>query len=211
MNQLRRLLRPLKRRWEERALRRNPDVIQLAGRWQLPSILNARDLHSTGVEIGVCEGYFSCYLLENWRGKRLISVDPWKHFESGYIDGCNVKQDEMDQIYRRAADRLAVFGGRSEIWRLLGDEAAAKTPAGSVDFVYIDAQHHYAAVKADLATWYPKVKSGGFLGGHDYMDGMIAEGEFGVKSAVDEFVREHQLRLHVTGESFSPSWFVFKP
>lgn len=209
MDALRKIIRPLKRRWEEARYRQTPNP-KLAGRWQLPSLLNARDLYGTGVEIGVCEGWFSCYLLENWRGTKLISVDPWKHFAAGYVDGCNVGQAEMDAICARATARLAVFGRRSEIWRLLGDEAAAKIPAGSLDFVYIDAQHHYEAVKADLATWYPKLKTGGLLAGHDYMDGSLDVGEFGVKSAVDEFTAQHQLDLHVTGESFAPSWFVHK-
>lgn len=31
----------------------------------------------------------------------------------------------------------------------------------SLDFVFIDASHHYKYVKADLDAWYPKVKKGG--------------------------------------------------
>ena len=38
----------------------------------------------------------------------------------------------------------------------------------SVDFVYIDAEHDYHSVKQDLSVWFPKVKIGGFLAGHDY-------------------------------------------
>tara|TARA_R110002074_G_scaffold388087_1_gene570537 strand:- start:3486 stop:4073 length:588 start_codon:yes stop_codon:yes gene_type:complete len=38
----------------------------------------------------------------------------------------------------------------------------------SVDFVYIDAEHDYDSVKQDLSVWFPKVKIGGFLAGHDY-------------------------------------------
>ena len=38
----------------------------------------------------------------------------------------------------------------------------------SVDFVYIDAEHDYDSVKQDLSVWFPKVKVGGFLAGHDY-------------------------------------------
>jgi SAM-dependent methyltransferase len=209
MSSLRNLLRPLKRRWEENRLKGRSDF-QLAGRWQLPSLLNARQLMGTGVEVGVYEGWFSGYLLENWRGNKLISVDPWRHFETGYVDECNQKQAEMDRIYATAAARLKGFGPRSDIWRMLGEEAAAKIPDGTLDFVYIDAQHHYEAVKADMALWYSKVKPGGLLAGHDYMDGSFPFGEFGVKSAVDEFVRERQLRLHVTGEKDSPSWLLFK-
>jgi predicted O-methyltransferase YrrM len=54
----------------------------------------------------------------------------------------------------------------------------------SVDFVFIDAGHTYEAVKADVAAWYPIVKPGGILAGHDY-----SNPEFpGVRRAVDELL-----------------------
>lgn len=37
----------------------------------------------------------------------------------------------------------------------------------SIDFVYIDADHTYRAVVADINNWISKVKKGGYLGGHD--------------------------------------------
>ena len=211
MSYLRQLLRPLKRRWEERAFRQAGTDLHLAGRWELPSLLNARGLVGTGVEVGVFEGYFTCFLLESWRGNKLIAVDPWRHFSSGYKDDCNQGQAAMDKLFAETQGRLAQFGARAEIWRNLSDEAAARCPDASLDFAYIDAQHHYAAVKEDLALWWPKLKPGGMFAGHDYMDGSFSFGEFGVKSAVDEFVREHGLKLYVTGEQDSPSWFFFKP
>lgn len=34
--------------------------------------------------------------------------------------------------------------------------------------VYIDADHNYEPVKADIRAWLPKVKPGGWITGHDY-------------------------------------------
>ena len=46
--------------------------------------------------------------------------------------------------------------------------AALQFPDEYFDFVYIDGDHSYTAVLQDLKAWGPKVKAGGFLGGHDY-------------------------------------------
>lgn len=41
-------------------------------------------------------------------------------------------------------------------------------PDESLDFVFIDADHHYEEVKKDLLAWWPKVKRGGRFAGHDH-------------------------------------------
>ncbi len=51
------------------------------------------------------------------------------------------------------------------------------------DVIYIDADHGYGSVKADIEAWMPKVRIGGLLCGHDYMDGWP-----GVTMAVDEML-----------------------
>ncbi len=75
--------------------------------------------------------------------------------------------------------------------RLASLEAAPMFRDESMDFVFIDANHDYEAVKADIEAWLPKVRPGGVLCGHDYSDGPLPGGkgeiEFpGVKQAVDE-------------------------
>lgn len=58
--------------------------------------------------------------------------------------------------------------------------AASKIRDHSLDLVFIDADHSYESVFADIVAWRPKVRVGGILCGHDY------GGKFdGVKKAVD--------------------------
>jgi Methyltransferase domain len=63
-------------------------------------------------------------------------------------------------------------------------EAAAYVPDGSLDFVFIDADHSYEGCKADIQAWLPKLKPSGFISGHDYDNTDFPC--FGVKQAVDE-------------------------
>jgi len=170
-------------------------------------LLQHLNLNGEGVETGVLTGYFSELLLMNSTLSVLHSVDPWKNFDdASYHDVSNVDPDEQERNYRGTMDRLKKYGSRSHIMRMTSQEAAKEFPDGSLDFVYIDANHSYQACKEDIELWWPKVKKGGILAGHDYLDGEIPEGTFGVKSAVDEFLRSHPRTLYVTPEKW-PTWY----
>jgi hypothetical protein len=191
-------------------------ITKLPSRDELPALLNAMGLLGTGAEIGVKQAVFSDYILKHWKGARFISIDPWLSVDwEEYIDRSNVTQEEFDENFDLAKQRLAKYGSRSEIWRLTSVEAAERVPPGSMDFVYIDARHDYESVKEDLHAWFDKVRPGGVLAGHDYADGILVQGDFGVKSAVDEFFAERGIPVHITNgpspvEMF-PSWVVVIP
>lgn len=185
----------------------------LTNRNELPLALNARGLFGCGVEIGVQRALYSAHLLASWKGSHLISVDPWSEAPSeDYIDIANVAQAEHDRIYDEACRRLAPFGARSTVWRQTSVEAAPRIPHHSLDFVYIDARHDYASVMEDLEAWFDKVRPGGIFAGHDYIDGMFPAGEFGVKSAVDQFFSTRGIAVFATSND-GPfvSWMVHVP
>ncbi|KAH3766052.1 WD repeat domain 60 [Pelomyxa schiedti] len=56
------------------------------------------------------------------------------------------------------------------VLRLTSEQAAKLIPDDSLSFVYIDARHDYSSVLQDLSLWYPKLKRGGVLAGHDFID-----------------------------------------
>ena len=70
-----------------------------------------------------------------------------------------------------------------------------------MDFVFIDASHDYESVKADIKAWYPKIKKGGIISGHDY------PGFNGAVKAVDEFVNEQKHNLNFDAEE-ACWWFL---
>lgn len=74
----------------------------------------------------------------------------------------------------------------------------------SLKFVFIDSSHQYEDVKNELEKWYPKVKKGGVLAGHDYHH----TGEWaGVGKAVDEFCLKNNITLTPIGQL---SWCINK-
>jgi len=152
----------------------------------------------TGVELGVRRASLTTYLLANFPNLSLIAVDLWA--ESPEIEETHPHEEN----YRKTLAALEPFGDRAKILRMLTTEAAGEVEDKSVDFVYIDGNHKYPFVKRDIELYYPLVRSGGVLGGHDF-DG----GSYNVVRAVSEFVDEHGLRLN--GSDTDCDWWVVKP
>lgn len=203
---------PLTAGWD-RPARAVTNVGDVHRREELPLLLNSLRLTGTGVELGVRKGHFSEHLLTYWAGNRLISVDSWAAAASDeYRDISNVTQDEHDGNHAETSRRLARFGRRSTVWRATGDGARARLRDETLDFVYLDARHDRESVAADLALWWPAVRPGGLMAGHDYLDGDLPEGVFGVRSAVDEFFGPLGLGVQATTDDAPwSSWMVTKP
>ena len=99
------------------------------------------------------------------------------------------------------------------IWRLTSKEAEGLVSDASLDFCYIDGDHSYQGVVQDLDLWYPKIRSGRVLAGHDFIsDGNYDFGSFGVRRAVSEFVGRIGGKLVISNEPDDkfPSWFIMK-
>lgn len=175
-----------------------------------PFLLRARGLAGSGAEIGVASGIFSRTLLRYSALQTLYSVDSWESMpQSRYQDITNGTPRQMKRMFRAAKKNLLPFGSRSVIMRMPSIQAARQFENATLDFVYIDANHAERDVTEDIAAWWPAVKTGGIFAGHDYIDGMLPQGMFGVKTVVDRFVKQQGLRLFITPEKW-PSWYVIK-
>lgn len=186
----------------------------MRSRVEFPAMCQALGLTGTMVEVGTYRGAFAKNILDGWPG-HLICVDAWHHNPQAH-DILNHDQPTMDECYRFTLEYLQPYEHRCEVIRAFSVDAAQRfSDAGEVfDVVYLDAGHDYDNIRADIAAWWPLVKPGGILSGHDYLDATVADGypaDFGVKTAVTEFaVREH-LAIFTTTDDVFPTWWVFKP
>jgi hypothetical protein len=143
-----------------------------------------------GAEIGVFFGLMSRRMLEQRNDMTLTMVDSWEGDSQSYEGEsgdyhAGLDQANQDEICAKAQEMVAEFGDRARIIRKRSLDAAKDVAPESLDFVFIDADHGYDGCKADIAAWWPKVRVGGIVSGHDYDHPEFPL--FGVKRAVDEF------------------------
>lgn len=154
-------------------------------------------------EVGVAEGRYSMEILR-WGVPHLYMVDLWK-FIPGRTGDLGFPQDEHDERYREVVEQVLPYKDRVTIIRDWSDKAAIHIPDASLAFVHLDATHERFAVLQDLKAYWPKLRPGGIMSGHDYL-----ATEYTVRGGVDEFVAEHGLDLHVIDKDRPDSacfWF----
>lgn len=129
------------------------------------------DMPSLFVEVGVAFGRSLAYAdgLIRVSGKTigLIGFDPW------------VVPDWMAPEHRAIVEAHGGFEQAAKRLLFAADVVAALVRAPSVagaamlggsplDFVFIDADHTHESLLADLRAWWPLVRSGGVIAGHDH-------------------------------------------
>jgi hypothetical protein len=165
--------------------------------------------HPRGAEIGVFAGEMSAALLEANPILHLDMIDSWEGFGAAYRGDsgdwhAELPQAAQDGFYDTAVNRTAFAADRRTVLRQRSTEAARNPHI--YDFVFLDADHSYEGLSADIDAWAPKVKPGGWLGGHDYENTGFPK--FGVTQAVNEFVARTGLKLEL-GDNYT--WFVHIP
>jgi glycosyltransferase involved in cell wall biosynthesis/predicted O-methyltransferase YrrM len=155
--------------------------------------------YKRGAEVGVRDGAFSEVLCNGVPDLSLICVDSWAPYYH-FTD-----QSVHDRYYDQAMERLHEY--RVKFKRMTSLEAAQQVEDGSLDFVYIDADHRFDGVMLDLILWSQKVRPGGMVCGHDYYRFRNS----GVVQAVDLYTQMHQIDPWFLTDEKEASFFWAKP
>ncbi len=150
-------------------------------------------------EIGVWTGDFSERILNITQPLKLHLIDPWS-FQPSYPNrwyggGAAKSQADMNAVYYSVVRRFQCHGN-VVIHRMTSLAAAERFANGTFDWVYIDANHSYDAVKLDLAAWLPKLKPNGLLTGDD-VNWPGEDGSRPVRRALQDFLNEQKLKQAV--------------
>ena len=145
------------------------------------------------VEVGVFLGRSCAYLCEQLRlaGNTtaiVYAVDPWQDDWRTPEQKTEMRFEGLPTWGGDLRDAALAKGGPFEsfCWHMgafaPGDferVRVVRTPSvmaarmfddESIDHVWLDGDHNYSAISADIAAWMPKVKRGNVLGGHDWSE-----------------------------------------
>ena len=160
-----------------------------------------------GVEIGVCGGEHALSLLKTLKIDKLFLIDPYEMYET-FLNGEGKNYGTtllpLSDTYIQALNLLKPFEECIQWVKKLSDDAV-KEIHEPLDFVYVDGNHDYDFVKNDIENYYPLLKKGGVMGGHDFYNG-FAKTHNGVINAVTQFSVSNNIQLFVE----QPDWWFYK-
>jgi predicted O-methyltransferase YrrM len=140
------------------------------------------------VEVGVWKGQSACFMaveiINSNKNIKFDCVDTWEFVESS----SEIKEGQFENLFQIFQNNIEPVKDHINIVRSISWDGAKLYDDNSLDFVFIDAGHDYESVKKDLESWYPKVKEGGLIAGHDY------HYNCGVYPAVNEFFGKDKIK-----------------
>jgi hypothetical protein len=153
------------------------------------------------VEVGAFKGKSTAFLATEIAnsGKRIQfdTIDTWQGSPE-HADDPDVREG---RLYETFLSNIAPVADYVRPRRLPSVEAAQTYPDGSLDAVFLDGDHSTQAVVDDCQAWWPKLKPGGVLAGHDRDWPTVARG---AKACEQLF----GVKLHPVS---SRSWLMQKP
>lgn len=158
-------------------------------------------------EIGTLDGGWAAEILKYAEPRLLFLIDCWQE-QSVEAVGHDPANENHREHYHKTIRRF-LMESRVKIIKEFSVHAAPLFPDNFFDALYIDANH--LECYADMQTWWPKVKSGGWFLGHDYVRGGLDD-YITVQADVDRWMAERPgLKLFLTTDPVYQNWVVCKP
>lgn len=221
---------------------------RLRARDDFGALLEREGRHTVALELGSRDGSFAARTLDSWpRCSSYTLIGAWAPTIAGYgrdlaptrvksatwaAHAAKVKQraleDEVEAMETRLVTaRTAVAAHTATVHWDHRDpaRAAASYANASVDFIYVDAHRDFAGTAADVAAFWPKLRTGGIMAGFAYVD--VAEAgdtahdwavqpdgsrdeRRAVRAAVDAFAASVGATVHQVDCDALPSWYLRK-
>lgn len=142
------------------------------------------------VEIGVAGGHNGRKILEFCPDVEYIGIDPYTEYD-GYTNDNNAVKEKIEANKKEAYEKL-FSQDRATHLEMMSSKAVDRFKDNSLEMVFIDGNHSYKYAFQDMKMWWPKIKYGGMLCGHDYN-----HHRYGVTKAAHDFFDKLGYKIHV--------------
>lgn len=127
-----------------------------------------KDREIIACEVGVFKGEHALQILKNLNVKKLYLIDPYKE----YNDYKDYRKDSnnyhnLKEVKKAARKCLKKFDEKI-VWVEKFSNKALRDINEKLDFVYIDGNHETPYINNDIQNFFPLIKYGGIISGHDY-------------------------------------------
>jgi hypothetical protein len=180
------------------------------------------------VELGVWEGEFAAFCEATLKPQHYTLIDFWRYDRYSFVledapqmrelrrtydayfqgDPARALEDAYLKVQARFAEKPNVAVMRADV-----AEAAQRFADGSLDLIYLDANHTYEYVLRDLLLWFPKLRPGGLFACNDFFESEVAAKQnIGVIPAWTTFSKRVQVYpVAVTSGEWSDFYFTNQP
>jgi hypothetical protein len=125
--------------------------------------LSEKNINDSMVEVGVYLGLGSKIFSKYFN--KVYCVDPWiPNYDNNDVTSNEKELSKAEHVF----DKETKDYKNIKKLKMSSKEASKLFLDQSLDFVYIDACHTYKSVLQDITIWLPKIRKGGYIGGHDY-------------------------------------------
>jgi predicted O-methyltransferase YrrM len=149
---------------------------------------------------------FKCRVLEvgSWLGTTAIAmadagavvhcVDTWEGSPSDITSACVVDAGGKEAVFEQFKSNVGARLNRTIFAHARTSHVASQYHWEPFDLIFIDAEHTYEEVKADILAWWKHLRDDGVMIGHDYFTKQYP----GVNQAVAELFGD---KVETIGES----------
>lgn len=141
-------------------------------RWDVIDYLIKKNNLNSGIEIGTWKGETYKFLLKNNKNLKLVGIDSyctqpenkgpekWTAGENGHSWDHETYYNDLTKFCEKLNNGSYIIKGYSNnVYKSLKKE--------KFDFIFIDGDHSKRGVFEDIKNYYPLIKDGGFILGHD--------------------------------------------
>jgi len=159
-------------------------------------------------EVGIGYGFHAREILDNTNVETLYLIDPMTYYPGdGFVDDV-IKYGGFEKLVKNIKYHLSPHSDRYVWFRQPSISISnEQIPDESLDAVFIDADHSYDAVTADLIFWWSKLRKGGWLLGDDYASLFPS-----TTAAVNDFASKNNLRIEFLSKpnAKKPGYPIYK-